>query len=70
MDSGVDFILTPNIGNFELMDRHIKNLQDSMGRDTAEIPLLFIPQVILALFDDANAESLKFSAHKIIPKML
>lgn len=70
VDSGVDFILTPNIGNFELMDRHIKNLQDSMGRDTAEIPLLFIPQVILALFDDANAESLKFSAHKIIPKML
>lgn len=70
MDSGVDFILTPNIGNFELMDRHIKNLQDSMGRDTAEIPLLFIPQVILALFNEMTKDTLRFGEHIILPRML
>ncbi|MBX7490022.1 hypothetical protein [Helicobacter turcicus] len=70
VDCGVDFIVSPNVGNFELMDRHIKKLQDISGRDTAEIPLLFAPQVILALFIDASAESLGFSAHKIKPQML
>ena len=70
MDCGVDFIMSANIGNFELMDRQIRNLQNALGRDTAEIPLLFIPQVILALFSDASTESLKFGAHTIKPKML
>ncbi|MCI5968705.1 hypothetical protein [Helicobacter sp.] len=70
VDCGVDFIMAENLGNFELMDKHIKDLQDISGRDTAEIPLLFMPQVILALFSDANAESLGFHAHKIKPQML
>lgn len=70
VDCGVDFIITANLGNFELMDKHIKDLQDVSGRDTAEIPLLFMPQVILALFMDSNAESLEFNAHKIKPQML
>ncbi|WP_299546645.1 hypothetical protein [uncultured Helicobacter sp.] len=70
VDCGVDFILNANLGNFELMDQHTKALQNASGRDTAEVPLLFVPQVVLALFMDANAESLKFSTHKIQPQML
>ncbi|TLD85047.1 hypothetical protein LS70_000340 [Helicobacter sp. MIT 11-5569] len=70
VDCGIDFIITPNIGNFELMDKHTKALQDISGRDTAEIPLLFVPQVILALFMDTKAEFLGFDSHKIRPQML
>lgn len=70
VDCGVDFIMSANIGNFELMDKNTRKLQDISGRDIAEIPLLFIPQVILALFMDTNAKSLSFNAHKIQPQML
>ena len=69
VDCGVDCIVMSNVGNFELMDGHTKALQNAAGRDIAEIPLLFFPQVLLALFSDANAESLGFSAHKIKPEM-
>lgn len=70
VDSGVDFILTPNIGNFELMDRYSARLKNTSGRDDLEIPLLFIPQVILALFEDTTRDILYFREHNISPKML
>lgn len=70
VDSGVDFILTPNIGNFELMDRNATHLKSVSGRDDLEIPLLFVPQMILALFEDSTRDSLCFGQHKILPKML
>lgn len=69
VDCGVDCIVVSNVGNFELMDRQTKALRNVAGRDIAEIPLLFFPQVLLALFSDANAESLGFSAHNIKPQM-
>ncbi len=70
VDSGVDFILTPNIGNFELMDRYARELRNANGRDDLEIPLLFIPQVILALFEETTSNVLCFGEHSIPPKML
>lgn len=70
VDGGVDFILTPNIGNFELMDRCAEKLRNTKGRDDLEIPLLFIPQVILALFDETTSSILHFGEHIISPKML
>lgn len=71
VDSGVDFILTPNIGNFELMDQNAVELKIASGRDDLEIPLLFIPQVILALFEEtASCNALQFKEHKILPRML
>ncbi len=70
VDSGVDFILTLNIGNFELMDRNAMKLKDASGRDDLEIPLLFLPQVILALFEDTTREILCFRQHILSPKML
>lgn len=70
VDSGVDFIISANLDNFELMDRHTKEIKQSSGRDSADVPLLFMPQVILALFEDVNAQLLGFHSHRIPPKML
>ncbi len=70
VDCGVDFILTQNISQFELLDGHCKKLQSTAGRDLAEIPILFIPQVILALFPQISAQELRFAQHKIPPLML
>lgn len=70
VDSGVDFILTPNIGNFELMDKCATKIKHAKGRDDSEIPLLFIPQVILALFNETTREILHFGEHTIPPRML
>lgn len=69
-DCGVDFIMTANIGNFEIFDRHSKMIQKTAGRDDLEIPLLFLPQVFLSTFRDSNATNLLFKEHNISPKML
>ncbi|MDE5591928.1 MAG: hypothetical protein K2I63_03095 [Helicobacter sp.] len=70
VDYGIDFIITLNIGNFELLDGHSKMIQKSSGRDDLEIPVLFLPQVLLATFRDVNSLKLCFNQHKITPKML
>ncbi|MDD6055501.1 MAG: hypothetical protein PUB96_03005 [Helicobacteraceae bacterium] len=70
VDCGVDFIATPNLANFALMDGCAKKLQNAAGRDDLEVPLLTLPQVILALFESSSAESLGFNLHAITPKML
>lgn len=70
VDCGVDLIVTPNIGNFELLDGHASRIKKALGRDDLEIPILFIPQVFLALFEDCSASSLLFDRHNITPKML
>lgn len=70
VDCGVDFIMTPNIGNFELLDGHSKKIKKSAGRDDLEVPILYIPQVFLALFKECNAQDLMFFKHNISPKML
>ncbi|MDE5602943.1 MAG: hypothetical protein K2I71_03355, partial [Helicobacter sp.] len=70
VDCGVDFIITANIGNFEIFDRHSKMIQKTAGRDDLEIPLLFLPQVFLTTFRDSDAHSLLFKEHNILPKML
>lgn len=70
VDSGVDFIATPNLANFALFDGCAKKLQKAAGRDDLEVPLLTLPQVILALFESSSAESLGFNLHTITPKML
>ncbi|MDA3966419.1 MULTISPECIES: HdrB C-terminal domain-containing protein [Helicobacter] len=70
VDSGIDFIMSVNIGNFELFDTHALELKKATHRDDENIPVLFIPQVILALFKDSNKESLLFNKHKITPQML
>lgn len=70
VDCGIDFIVTLNIANFTLLDTHAKNIQRVSGRDDLETPILFLPQILLALFKDTNAKSLLFNAHKITPRML
>lgn len=70
VDSGVDFITTPNLGMFHIFDGYSKDLQKSAGRDDLEIPVLLIPQVILAMFEDMDFKKLLFFKHKITPKML
>lgn len=70
VDCGVDFIMTANIGNFEIFDRYSKMIQKTAGRDDLEIPLLFLPQVFLSTFRDSNPTTLLFKEHNIPPKML
>lgn len=70
VDCGVDCIITPNIGNFELLDRNAHENKRALGRDDLEIPLLFIPQIFLALFEEFGASDLLFDRHIIVPKML
>ncbi len=70
IDCGVDLIVTPNIGNFELLDRNADKIKKALGRDDLEIPILFLPQVFLALFEECSASSLLFNRHNIAPKML
>ena len=70
VDSGVDFITTPNLGEFYLLDSFHKAIKKSAGRDDAGIPVLLIPQVILATFVGMDAKKLAFDKHNITPKML
>ncbi len=70
VDCGIDFIITTNIGNFEIFDKHSKMIQKIAGRDDLEIPLLFLPQVFLSTFRDSDASNLLFKEHNILPKML
>ena len=58
------------VGNFELLDRNAHENKRASGRDDLEIPLLFIPQIFLALFEEFGASDLLFDQHIIAPKML
>lgn len=68
VDCGVDFILTPSIGHFEMFDGYARELKKAQGRDDLEIPILFIPQLLLAPFK--KGEFLLFDKHNIEPKMI
>lgn len=70
VDSGIDFILSINIGNFELFDTYSKDIKKYAKRDDQNLPILFIPQILLALFEDTNRNTLLFDKHVVSPQML
>ncbi|CAM2944674.1 hypothetical protein [Helicobacter burdigaliensis] len=68
VDCGVDFILTPSIGHFEMYDGYAKEIKKSQGRDDLEVPVLFIPEILLAPLKGGSF--LLFDRHNITPKMV
>ena len=48
----------------------LRKSKKNAGRDDLEVPILYIPQVFLALFKECNAQDLMFFKHNISPKML
>ncbi|MCH5322580.1 MAG: hypothetical protein J1E31_03240 [Helicobacter sp.] len=69
-DCGVDFIATFNIEDFHLFDEQSLKIKKASGRDDLEVPILFLPQIILLLLENTKTHTLCFNEHQITPKMI
>lgn len=62
-DLGVDFILTHSLSQFDILDRDRLKLCKAYNRDNIDIPVLFLPQILLLAFG-CEGDRLGFSYHK------
>lgn len=64
LDSGSDFVLTNSMGIFEMFDKKRLKLSKAINRDFGNIPVLFLPQVILLSFGIKDDTALALRYHK------
>ncbi|RAX52994.1 hypothetical protein CCY99_06395 [Helicobacter sp. 16-1353] len=65
VDSGSDFILSNSMGIFDIFDKKYLKLSKVINRDFGNIPILFLPQVILLSFGIRDDTALALRYHKI-----
>ena len=68
LDCGSDFILTTSMGNYEIFDKERKNLSKAANRNLGDMPVLFLPQLLLLAFGIRNESALNFRYHKFEPR--
>lgn len=70
LDSGSSFILSNSMGVFNMFDKKRSKLSKIINRNFGNIPILFLPQVILLSFGIKNDMELAFRYHKFIPDFI
>lgn len=62
-DLGVDFIITYSSSQFDMLDSKRNELCKAYRRDNVDIPILFLPQVLLLAIGESNSKKLGFDMH-------
>lgn len=70
LDYGNDFIITTSSGVFNMLDLERKALLKAANRDLGDIPIMFLPQVLLLAFGIRDESALGFRYHKFSPNFL
>ena len=70
VDSGSDFITTMSVGIFNIFDKKRKILSKVANRDLGNIPILFLPQLILLSMGIKDKTILALKRHKFLPDFL
>lgn len=70
LDCGSDFVLTNSIGLYEIFDKQRKSLNKIANRNLGDMPILFLPQVILLAFGIRDESALNLRYHTFIPEFL
>lgn len=70
LDCGSDFILANSMGAYKMFNKNHKLLQKIANRHLGNMPILFLPQVLLLAFGIRDENSLNFRYHSIIPDFL
>lgn len=64
-DLGSDFVISNSIGVFDMFDRKRGKINKAINREFIDIPVLFLPQVLLLAFGIKDDTKLAFRYHKI-----
>ena len=64
-DLGCDFVIANSIGVFNMFDKKRNKLNKAINRDFINIPVLFLPQVLLLAFGIKDDTKLAFRYHNI-----
>lgn len=70
LDSGSDFITTMSFGVFNIFDKKRKTLSKIANRDLGNMPVFFLPQLILLSMGIKDKNILAFKRHKFLPDFL
>ncbi|MGX2982675.1 HdrB C-terminal domain-containing protein [Helicobacter sp. 23-1045] len=70
LDSASDFIIAQSMSVFEMFDKERKSLTRIANRNLGDMPVLFLPQLLLLAFGERNESALNFRYHKFAPDFL
>ena len=68
LDCGSDFILSTSMGNYEIFDKERKSLARIANRNLGDMPVLFLPQLLLLAFGIRSESALNFRYHRFAPQ--
>ena len=68
LDCGSDFILSTSMGNYEIFDKERKSLAKVANRNLGDMPVLFLPQLLLLAFGIRSESALNFRYHRFAPQ--
>ena len=64
-DLGSDFVISHSMGVFNILDKKRKHISKASNRDFLNIPVLFLPQVLLLSFGIKDDSKLGLRYHKV-----
>ena len=64
-DLGSDFVISNSMGVFNIFDKRRNNISKIANRDFLNLPVLFLPQVLLLSFGIKDDTKLGFRYHKV-----